>query len=44
MKKYRIREFSPLWWAKYISMATLMVAGIYGSTVLLWAGLPQYYW
>ena len=30
MKKYRIREFSPLWWAKYIILSAILL-GIFIS-------------
>lgn len=33
MKKYRIREFSPLWWTKYIILSAV-VLGVFIS--ILW--------
>lgn len=39
MKKYKVRDYSPLWWAEVIVCATFGVLGIWGWVCLL-ASIP----
>lgn len=34
MKKYRIREGSPIWWAKYIGALVIALTSLYTMVIL----------